>query len=256
MIKYAREDTHYLLYIYDELRKELINKALERQIEPREYIKSVLNKSRELCLRTYQKPKLKDGSYYDLLTRNKPIMSTKKYELLKALLRWRDKIARLEDESVRFILPNNVLFQLIDSMPKTTNELYAMVASDMTKKYAVLKKYAQEVVEIIKVIKEKIEDQIINEAEIKHNTNHQIREEINQEYETAIGSIMQTNDQDKTNLFTFTNFHIGMKTYESKQQQENQNDKENIFDVGSLLQVKLVVMYEFILKISVGIRQG
>jgi ribonuclease D len=27
MIKYAREDTHYLLYLYDVLRKELIEKA-------------------------------------------------------------------------------------------------------------------------------------------------------------------------------------------------------------------------------------
>lgn len=28
MLKYAREDTHYLLYVYDMMRQELINKAL------------------------------------------------------------------------------------------------------------------------------------------------------------------------------------------------------------------------------------
>ena len=30
MLKYAREDTHYLLYIYDCLRKELIEKGIQQ----------------------------------------------------------------------------------------------------------------------------------------------------------------------------------------------------------------------------------
>ena len=123
MMKYAREDTHYLLYIYDEIRKELIKMAIDQHIDPREYLKSVLMKSRDLCLVTYQKPRLKNGAYYDLIARNKPIMSPKKLEYLKALLKWRDRVGREEDESLQYILPNNIMFQLIDNQPKSVTSL-------------------------------------------------------------------------------------------------------------------------------------
>ena len=52
MIKYAREDTHYLLYIYDLLKKELIEKGMKNNAaNPFAYIKQVYHKSNALCLK-------------------------------------------------------------------------------------------------------------------------------------------------------------------------------------------------------------
>ena len=45
LIKYAREDTHYLLYIYDKMRNELI----ERGNEQNNLLHSVIQKSTRVC---------------------------------------------------------------------------------------------------------------------------------------------------------------------------------------------------------------
>ena len=44
LLKYAREDTHYLLYVYDRMRNELIQRGSN-------LLMSVLNKSRQLCMK-------------------------------------------------------------------------------------------------------------------------------------------------------------------------------------------------------------
>lgn len=57
MVKYAREDTHYLLYIYDCLKKELIERGIKSNSHnPHSFLKSVYHKSSGLCLKTYEKP--------------------------------------------------------------------------------------------------------------------------------------------------------------------------------------------------------
>ena len=48
-------DTHYLLYIYDYLKIQLQSKASQLKLNTLEYIKDVLNKSKEICMKTYQK---------------------------------------------------------------------------------------------------------------------------------------------------------------------------------------------------------
>jgi exosome complex exonuclease RRP6 len=47
MIEYARSDTHYLLYCYDRLRREL----LEQGNEMGNLLRAVYNESRQLCLK-------------------------------------------------------------------------------------------------------------------------------------------------------------------------------------------------------------
>ena len=123
MMLYARQDTHYLLYIYDELRKEIIKKSLDEDLNSRDCLLHVLESSANVCLKTYTKPILKDDSYYSLVARNQQIMSKNKCKLLKKMLKFRDGIARKEDESVRSILQNNIMFQLIDKKPNDEKEL-------------------------------------------------------------------------------------------------------------------------------------
>ena len=65
MIHYAREDTHYLLYCYDVLRAELLDKGIKTNAQnPHQFLRQVLHKSNALCLKTYEKPAVKDVNYY------------------------------------------------------------------------------------------------------------------------------------------------------------------------------------------------
>ena len=127
MIKYAREDVHYLLYIYDRMRKDLIAKAAQCGFDPLQFFLSVVNKSKEICSRNYVKPNLKDDSYYNIMVRNKEILSKLKIKKLKALLKFRFKIGAEEDDNPNFILPNNLVFQLVDKLPKTEKQLLNLV---------------------------------------------------------------------------------------------------------------------------------
>jgi len=43
--------------------------------------------------------------------------------VLKGMLKWRDFTGRKEDESPSYIMPNHVLFQVVNEMPSNKNEL-------------------------------------------------------------------------------------------------------------------------------------
>ena len=62
MKKYAREDTHFLLYICDELRTMLAHASTERDL-----IEDVLKRSEEVCRQAYQKPIVTIDSGLELL---------------------------------------------------------------------------------------------------------------------------------------------------------------------------------------------
>lgn len=74
MLKYAREDTHYLLYIYDVMLNELLEKGLTLRNKT-SLVQTVLKKSTELCLTVYSKPLVKDMNYYLVIGRNKTLSS-------------------------------------------------------------------------------------------------------------------------------------------------------------------------------------
>ena len=67
LIKYAREDTHYLLYIYDRQRNELIRRGNKQN----NLLHAVVNQSRQLCLKKYEKPLYSEESYLHLYYKHK-----------------------------------------------------------------------------------------------------------------------------------------------------------------------------------------
>ena len=69
---------------------------------------------------------------------------------LKAVLKWRDFIARIEDESIGYVMPNHVMFSICKDMPLTLNELRDSCRTNMT---PIITKYADE---LIKLIAEKV----------------------------------------------------------------------------------------------------
>lgn len=113
MIKYAREDTHYLLYIHDMLKKDI----LARDIEPLKLLKGVYQKSAQLALEKYEKDVYDESeswkaTYYKY---QKPL-NKMQMNVFKAIHAWRDHIAREEDESVRYVLPNHMMLQIAEKM--------------------------------------------------------------------------------------------------------------------------------------------
>ncbi|VDH93832.1 exosome complex exonuclease RRP6 [Mytilus galloprovincialis] len=114
LIKYAREDTHYLLYIYDKMRNELI----ERGNEQNNLLHSVIQKSTRVCSQVYRKPIYTDGLYMELYKKSKKVFNSRQLASLKNLYSWRDRIARVEDESIGYVLPNHMLLQISEILPR------------------------------------------------------------------------------------------------------------------------------------------
>ena len=166
MLKYAREDTHYLLYIYDEIRKKVVLESKESNLSPIESLKSVLNKSKTICLKTYKKPILKSENYYNIMNRNKPLLSRRKYKVLKTIFKWRDSVARLEDENPGFILPMNLMLEVMELNPKTPNELY----SKIKKINYITKRHIPKLIEDIQKVNEKLKEERTIEEKKKIGT--------------------------------------------------------------------------------------
>lgn len=129
LINYAQGDTHYLLYVYDVIKNELI----EAGNGGRQILLSVLQSSKELCLRKFMKPVLTDDAHRELLFRyNRNPKKTRKrfnrhqFAALKKLYSWRDGVARREDESCGYVLPNHMLIQLAESLPRDSQGVLAL----------------------------------------------------------------------------------------------------------------------------------
>ena len=124
MQKYAREDTHYLLYIYDRIRIALVEEGTRRNaLNPKALIRSTLHKSTALALKAYQKPTVKDYNYFAIVERSRLTHTRNQLRVLKMLLMWRDYVSRLEDESPAYMLPNHILFAIAKELPSNRNEL-------------------------------------------------------------------------------------------------------------------------------------
>lgn len=112
MIKYAREDTHYLLYCYDVLKNQLIKKSLMRS-EPILYnIALNYKKSCDLTLKEFIKPSVKEPEYYQLKSQNVSSLNKKQFSIFKVIYKFRDFIARKLDYSTHYVLSNKLLSQI------------------------------------------------------------------------------------------------------------------------------------------------
>lgn len=58
-----------------------------------------------------------------MMQNNRALYSDRKFEVLKAVYKWRDTIGRVEDESPNFVLPNSYMFEIVNTLPNTKEEL-------------------------------------------------------------------------------------------------------------------------------------
>ena len=120
MNAYARADTHFLLNIYDQMKNSLIKENK---------LAGVLYESRNVAKRRFEyskfRPRVASSKVFSPIEKDDPWMSIiyqyniplQKSELLKKLWEWRDMVARRDDESPRYVMPNQLIVSLVAYTP-------------------------------------------------------------------------------------------------------------------------------------------
>ncbi|XP_072537142.1 exosome complex component 10 [Salminus brasiliensis] len=121
MLTYAQADTHYLLYVYDRLRADLFDAANGQS----NLVQVVWSKSKDLCLKKYVKPIFTEESYMELYRKQKKSFNSQQLAAFRHLYGWRDKLARVEDESTGYVLPNHMMMKIAEELPKEPQGIIA-----------------------------------------------------------------------------------------------------------------------------------
>ena len=133
MLKYARSDTHFLLYIYDNLRNALLDRSqnasqsqsgLKTSTIERGLLGQALARSAETSLRVYSKEPYdalggSGQNGWDKLARkwNKVGLTAggpgvgveaMQREVYRCVHGWREKVAREEDESTKYVISSSL----------------------------------------------------------------------------------------------------------------------------------------------------
>ncbi|KAL7672830.1 hypothetical protein ACOME3_007710 [Neoechinorhynchus agilis] len=114
LLEYARADTHFLLYIYDRMRNELIERANGSD----RLIRAVYERSKQICLSLFEKPRLRQESAYIAS------FNARQNQALKLLSEWRDRTAREDDESPEYILPKHMMLKIAEYLPKEKQGIF------------------------------------------------------------------------------------------------------------------------------------
>lgn len=122
MMKYAREDTHYLLYIYDLMRAQLLESSPDSEGSDPPIVE-VYKRSYDICTQLYEKELLTQTSYLYIYGVQGADLSAQQLAVLSGLCEWRDAVARTEDESMGYVLPNRTLIEIAKQVPLTTSQL-------------------------------------------------------------------------------------------------------------------------------------
>ena len=64
-------------------------------------------------------------SHLELVRKARASLSTNQLQCLKELYQWRDRLARLEDESVMFVLPNHMMLKICTELPREMQGILA-----------------------------------------------------------------------------------------------------------------------------------
>ena len=132
LFDYARADTHFLLYVYDKMRNELVEKS-EFSDPDKDKVTDVQEKSKEYALQRYEHPVydrelgLGPVGWHKVISKSPVTFTPQQFAVFKAVHQWRDTLSRKEDESTFFIMPNHALFSIARSMPLDKPALYAAI---------------------------------------------------------------------------------------------------------------------------------
>ncbi|KAJ0110469.1 hypothetical protein Patl1_02017 [Pistacia atlantica] len=142
MLQYARTDAHYLLYIAKCLIDELNKQETENSSRPNDKFNFVLEASRRsnmVCLQLYTKEfesypgeAAASSILFRHLNGRGGVSSisgeTQFQDLVRRLCAWRDLMARVHDESLRFVLSEQAIVALADKVPATATDICFTIA--------------------------------------------------------------------------------------------------------------------------------
>lgn len=122
MIHYARQDTHYLLYVYDRLKSMLL--SAESHTSLGNLLIHVYQASKRLSLEKYTKPEFNpEYSYAHSLDRTLAGLNTIQRRVAQYVYNWRDEAAREVDDSPVAVLHQSSLVAIASKLPQTTREV-------------------------------------------------------------------------------------------------------------------------------------
>lgn len=135
---YARQDTHYLLYVYDVMKNALLDVGYVTTT-------NVYFTSQNTCKIVYEKPKPTQSMV--LYKRTGKRLDDIQFKVFDALVDWRDHMARECDESLEYCLPMATLVKLAETMPTTEREL--LDCCDQPFVPNMVKRFARQIVNLI-----------------------------------------------------------------------------------------------------------
>ena len=144
LMRYAQEDTHYLLYVYDRIRADLWTSL------GRDGVVAALDTSRRSCLQRYDKEPFWSLGYRKLFrsdSRHVPSASSlteREEAVIAALFNWRDAKARALDESPEYVMSNAEMLRLGKAAP--VSDTAARASGPLSR---VVEKYLSEVVAVV-----------------------------------------------------------------------------------------------------------
>lgn len=163
MLSYARSDTHFLLYIFDQLKNQLLKDGDKKMRE-------VLYESRQVAKRRFEYTKFRplkaSGSkvscpvmaanpgepYASIMNQFNLPLHTK--SIVAALYYWRDDVAKRFDELVRYVMPNQLLVNLsLITLP--TDELQILKTPFITD---LVRENVKSLVELLNSVIQKVSD--------------------------------------------------------------------------------------------------
>jgi len=121
MVFYARQDTRYLIYLYTRLKNELISKGNADS----NLLHACLHQSNDICKKRFVKPDVLEDSHLKIVRNARANLNNKQLFCLKELYSWRDKMARVEDESVHYVLPNHMMLKISTELPREMQGIIA-----------------------------------------------------------------------------------------------------------------------------------
>ncbi|GLU17381.1 hypothetical protein SLE2022_337500 [Rubroshorea leprosula] len=140
MVQYAQADAHYLLYIANCLIAEMKELDIEYSSSHDDKFHFVLEASRRsnmICLQLYTKD-IEDSpgesAASSILSRQLNSQGgglisneTKFQDIVRQLCAWRDLMARIHDESTRYVLSDQAIVAIADKAPTTQEEICSIV---------------------------------------------------------------------------------------------------------------------------------
>ncbi|GJT81725.1 RRP6-like protein 2 [Tanacetum coccineum] len=126
MLRYAREDTHYLLHIYDLMKKRLLSSSTDPN-RPESLLVEVYKRSYDVCMQLYEKEIMDGNSYLNIYGLHAADLNGQQLAVVSGLCELRDIVARSTDESTGYLLPNKTLIEIAKTMPSTIGELFGVL---------------------------------------------------------------------------------------------------------------------------------